>query len=364
MSYPGVGIIGEHVGWTAFSWVIVWLCIYKGVSVTGKVVYVTMGLPIIMIIVLVVRGATLPNAIDGIRLYVGSFDADQLVGGQIWQAALGQVFYSTGVGFGYYTAYASYNAANANAAQDAVIIACCNSIFEIAAGFAVFSVVGYLGITPASYGTVGSFSLGFITLPAGLAQMPGAQAWSVIFFFTLFMLAVSSAFVLHDVLVTCIADTDWGRKTPRIYITTGSVIIAFLISLIYTTEFGPGLLDAIDGNTNNLVLPATVFAECYGATVIYRCIDVFGQVGIPAFVVHQIGFVGGMVLGLILAHLVSVNAGLGAGFGLFAALAVVSVLIAKTPDSKPPGFWGRNQYSSRLWWLAFYSVSPIPPASS
>lgn len=48
-----------------------------------------MGLPIIMIVVLLVRGATLPNAVDGIRLYAGVFNGDQLACGQIWQQALG-----------------------------------------------------------------------------------------------------------------------------------------------------------------------------------------------------------------------------------------------------------------------------------
>lgn len=161
MTYPGFALIGEQVGWTAFSWFVVWLCIYKGVAVTGKVVYFTsvvsatlfllspvadiisrMGFPIVMIIVLLVRGVTLPNAVDGLRIYAGSFFGEKLQSGQIWQAALGQVFYSTGVGFGYYTAYASYNAVNANPAADALIIACSNSLYEITAGFAVFGIVG------------------------------------------------------------------------------------------------------------------------------------------------------------------------------------------------------------------------------
>lgn len=357
MSYPGTGLVGEHVGWNAFSWFIVWLCIYKGVSVTGKVVYVTMGLPIIMVIVLIARGATLPGSIDGIRLYVGQFNGGQLVGGQIWQDALGQVFYSTGVGFGYYTAYASYNAQNANAAQDAILICCSNSLFEISCGFAVFAVVGYLEMTPANTGQVGSFTLGFITLPEGLAQMPAAQVWSVLFFFTLFLLAVSSAFVMLDTIVTTLCDTDRGRRIPRIYVTTTTTIIAFLVSLIYCTEFGPALLDGIDMNTNNIVLPMAVFSECYAATVVYRSIDVVGQVGIPAFAVHQLGYLGGLLVGLLLAHNVSIAAGLGVGFGMYFGLVGLSVLVAKTPDSVPPRFWGRNMYLARLWWLAFYSVN-------
>jgi solute carrier family 6 GABA transporter-like protein 1 len=364
MSYPGASMIGEQVGWTAFSWIVVWLCLYKGVSVTGKVVYVTMGLPIIMIFILIVRGATLPNAIDGIRLFVGEFNGGQLAGGQIWQDALGQVFYSTGVGFGYYTAYASYNAQNANAVQDSVLICCCNSLFEIACALAIFCIVGFLGMTPENTGRVGSFSLGFITLPEGLAQMPGAQVWSVIFFFTLFMLAVSSAFVQIDCVITTLCDTDRGQRIKRVYISTTVIFIAFLISMIYNTEFGSPLLDAIDLNTNNIALPVVVFSECYAATVIYRSIDVIGQTGLVAFIVHQFGFLGGMALGLVLAHAVSIPAGIGAGFGLYFACFAISVLGAKTPDSIAPRFWGRNVFLSRAWWLAFYSVDIPQPSPS
>ncbi|PPJ56543.1 hypothetical protein CBER1_03909 [Cercospora berteroae] len=359
MSYPGMAMIGEQVGWNAFSWFVVWICIYGGTRVTGKVVYVTMGLPIVMVLVLIIRGATLPGAIDGIRLYVGEFNGGRLAAGQIWQDALGQVFYSTGVGFGYYTAYASYNANNANAVQDAVLICCCNSLFEISCGFAVFTIVGFMGLTPEVQGRVGSFVLGFITLPEGLAQLPAAQFWSVVFFFTLFLLAVSSAFVQLDTVVSILCDTDRGRKMPRVYVVTACTVTAFLVSMIYKTQFGPQLLDAIDMNTNNIVLPFVVFAECYGATVIYRSQDVIGQVGLLSFVIHQIGFLGGHFLGLIIAHMVSIPGGAGAGFGFFFLMVILSSLIGKIPDSKPPGFWGRNAFLARLWWLAFYSGNQL-----
>ncbi|KAI6814350.1 hypothetical protein KC367_g5586 [Hortaea werneckii] len=112
VSYPGTGLDGELVGWNAFSWFIVWMCICKGVGVTGRVVYISIGLPIVIMIILLGRGVSLPNAIDGIRLYWGEFNGSQLAGGALWQAATGQVFYSTGVGFGYFQGYASYNSAS------------------------------------------------------------------------------------------------------------------------------------------------------------------------------------------------------------------------------------------------------------
>ncbi|KAL2375517.1 hypothetical protein RJ035_008413, partial [Blastomyces gilchristii] len=147
-SYPGTALVGETVGWAAFVWFVVFLCMFKGVGLSGRVVYVTMGLPIVMIFVLLGRGVSLPNAVEGVKMYVGHWDSSKLASGQIWQAAAGQIFFSTGVGFGYFTAFASYNPTFANAVQDSIIIACCNSLYEVIGAFSVFGIVGYLGLKP------------------------------------------------------------------------------------------------------------------------------------------------------------------------------------------------------------------------
>lgn len=128
----------------------VWACMCGGVGVTGRAVYFTMALPIVMTIIILGRSVSLPNAVDGIRLYFATWNGDQLGRGQIWQTACGQVFFSTGVGFGYYISYASYNQKYANAVQDAFILVCSNCLFETVAAFAVFGVVGYLGISPSN----------------------------------------------------------------------------------------------------------------------------------------------------------------------------------------------------------------------
>ena len=97
-SYAGRGLIGETVGWCAFIWFCVWLCMFKGVGLTGRAVWVTMGLPLVMIIVLVGGSASLENSIVGVRYYFAEWHGSKLAGGKIWQAACGQVFFSIGVG--------------------------------------------------------------------------------------------------------------------------------------------------------------------------------------------------------------------------------------------------------------------------
>lgn len=357
-SYEGMALLGETVGWTVFTWFLVWVSIFRGVGLTGRVVYFTMGLPIVITIILIGRSLSLDNASRGVKLFWATWNSDKLADGQIWQTACGQVFFSTGVGFGYFTSYASYNQKYANAVMDSILIVSSNVLFENIAAFAVYGVVGFLGLFPEDGVRLGSFDVGFITLPLAVTQMPGANFWAVLLFFTLMVLGYSSAFAMVDALVTLVMDAQprWNRAL----VVTTIVVAFFLLSLPYCTEFGYYLLTGIDRWTNDVALVFVVWSECVTATTVYRWKDVMGQVGMPSFVTYNAGFFGGMLLGVVLAHAVSPAAGAGVGFGLFIACTVASLVIAKTPDSQPPKWWRRSIYTSRLWYLGFYSVRKPP----
>ncbi|KAF2452336.1 putative sodium/chloride dependent neurotransmitter transporter [Lineolata rhizophorae] len=359
--YPATGVLGEIAGWCAFTWFVVWLCMFRGVGLTGRVVYFTMGLPIVMAIILIGRSCSLENAGRGVKLYFGSWDSSQLGAGKIWQTACGQVFFSTGVGFGYYTAYASYNRKYSNAVQDAVIIVCSNCSFETIAAFAVFGVIGFLGMNPDEMDDIGSFTIGFLTYPAAIVEMPGANFWAVLFFFTLMLLGISSSFAMLDAVMTLIMDSEWGGKGKfsRPVVATTLVIASFLLSLMYCTEFGYYLMDGVDRWLNNITLVFVVWSECVAATVVYRYKDVVSEVGLPAYIAYNAGYFGGQVFGVAVAHAVIPAAGAGLGFGLYVLGFVVSLLIAKTPDQKAPSIWNKNVFLSRLWYLGFYQGNQL-----
>lgn len=363
LSYPGTGIVGETAGWTFFTWFIVWMCMFKGVGLTGRVIYSTMAMPLVMILILTVRSLSLPNASEGYRLYLGVWRTESLQGPGVWQDAFGQMFFSIGVGFGYFTSYASYSSKYSNAVQDAFIIALSNSAIEIIAALAVMGIIGFLQIEPDPANRLGTFSSGFFTYPEALAQMPGANFFSVVFFMTLFLLGLTSAFALFEVLVTMICDTDWGKRVPRWVVATAVAIMSFLISLIYCSEFGFYFLDSIDTFVNDLALFFTVWFESFFATTLYRWRDPVDQVGYVSYGLFNGGYFLAHFIGILVGHLVSPPAGAGVAFGIFIAGAVSSAFFGKAPTVAAPSFWGRSTVLSRFWYSAFYSVSDQHPAA-
>ncbi|KAL4931403.1 sodium:neurotransmitter symporter family protein, partial [Aspergillus undulatus] len=357
--YPGVALLGETVGWSAFIWFLIWISIFRGVGLTGRVVYWTMGLPIVTTIIFVGRSLSLENASEGVRLLWATWRGGQLASGTVWQTAVGQVFFSTGIGFGYFTSYASYNRKHSNAVMDALLICGSNVLFENFAAFAVFGVVGYLRRWPQDGERLGAFVVGFLTLPEAVLHMPGANFWAILLFFTLVVLGFSSAFVMLDAVATLIVDSG-HVKLSRPVIVTILTIVSFLMCLPYCTEFGFYLLDGIDRWVNNICLIFVVWSEVVSASTVYRWQDVVEHTGVYGFACYNFAYFGGQIIGVAVAHGKEDPAiGAGAGFGVYVFFSILAVLISKNPTTPAPSFWGRNVLLSRFWYLAAYSGNQI-----
>ncbi|KAL4971384.1 hypothetical protein BDW66DRAFT_155706 [Aspergillus desertorum] len=353
--YPGIGLLGETVGWSAFIWFLIWVSIFRGVGLTGRVVYWTMDLPVVTTIIIVGRSLSLDNASEGVRLLWATWRGGQLASGTVWQTAVGQVFFSRGIGFGYFTSYASYNAEHSNAVMDALLMCGSNVLFENFAAFAVFGAVGYLRRRLEDGLRLGAFVVGFLTLPEAVLHMPGSNSWAILLFFTLVVLGFSSAFVMLDAVATLVVDS--GLKVSRPVIVTALTIVSFLMCLPYCTEFGFYLLDGIDRWINNICLIFVVWSEVVSASTVYRWQDVVDQTGLSAFITYNFAYFGGQVIGVSVAHgTENPSFGAGAGLCVFVVFSMVSALIAKTPILRAPSFWGRNAILSRFWYLSAYSV--------
>jgi SNF family Na+-dependent transporter len=60
-------IVWTNVGYSVLTWFCIFCCLAFGLKWTGRVAYVTMGLPIVLLFVFLIRACTLTGASDGIR---------------------------------------------------------------------------------------------------------------------------------------------------------------------------------------------------------------------------------------------------------------------------------------------------------
>uniref|UniRef100_A0A8C5ENW8 Transporter n=1 Tax=Gouania willdenowi TaxID=441366 RepID=A0A8C5ENW8_GOUWI len=175
--------------------VVLYFSLWKGVKTSGKVVWVTATMPYVVLTVLLLRGVTLPGAIDGIKAYL-SVDFLRLCDAKVWIEAATQICFSLGVGFGVLIAFSSYNKFSNNCYRDAIITSSINSLTSFFSGFVVFSFLGYLSqkhnVALDKVARDGA-GLVFVIYPEAIATLPGSSVWAVIFFIMLLTLGIDSA---------------------------------------------------------------------------------------------------------------------------------------------------------------------------
>uniref|UniRef100_A0A8C2KUP3 Transporter n=1 Tax=Cyprinus carpio TaxID=7962 RepID=A0A8C2KUP3_CYPCA len=168
--------------------------LWKGVKSSGKVVYVTATMPYIVLLVLLIRGITLPGAMNGIRAYL-HIDLKKLNNPQVWIDAATQIFFSLGAGFGVLIAFASYNKFDNNCYRDAILTSSINCITSFFSGFAVFSVLGYMAhqhhVNIKDVAT--EAGLVFIIYPEAISTLPGSTFFAIVFFIMLLTLGIDSS---------------------------------------------------------------------------------------------------------------------------------------------------------------------------
>jgi len=251
----GPGILGSPVWLTvlmlAIVWVAIFFIIYRGAKITGKIAVWTVIIPWALLVILAVRGLTLPGAAEGLNFYL-SPDFSELGNAEVWFAAVSQVAFSLSVGMAGMFAYGSWIAKKADVSNNTVITAFSDSATAFFAGFAVFSTLGFLAQSlsvPISEVANSGLGLAFVTFPAAISMMPAANALlGVVFFFALFFLGIDSAFFLaHGGVVAPLMDKfGWGRfKT-----TLGVCLVCFVAGLLFCTQGGLYWLDIIDRATS------------------------------------------------------------------------------------------------------------------
>ncbi|KAG5837196.1 hypothetical protein ANANG_G00236720 [Anguilla anguilla] len=245
-------------------WVICYFCIWKGVKSTGKVVYFTATFPYLMLLVLLIRGLTLPGALQGVLFYLYP-DPTRLTDPQVWMEAVSQIFSSYSLGGGSLIVLGSYNNYNNNCYKDCFWLCLLNSGTSIVAGFAVFSVLGFMaheqGVAIEEVAESGP-GLAFIVPPSSSNDAP-TSAVGACFFIMIILLGLDSLFVMVEVVMTSVMD-----MFPRVLRRAGRreiflllfCLTCFILQLVMVTEGGMYVFQLFDYYAIN------------GACVLFLCV--------------------------------------------------------------------------------------------
>ncbi|KAK1895650.1 Sodium-dependent dopamine transporter [Dissostichus eleginoides] len=251
--------------------VLLYFSLWKGVKTSGKVVWITATMPYVVLTVLLIRGVTLPGAIDGIKAYL-SVDFLKLCDAQVWIDAATQICFSLGVGFGVLIAFSSYNKFSNNCYRDAIITSSINSLTSFFSGFVVFSFLGYLSqkhnVALDKVARDGA-GLVFVIYPEAIATLPGSSVWAVIFFIMLLSLGIDSAMGGMESVITGLMDEFKCLHKHRELFTLFIVVSTFLISLFCVTNGGMYVFTLLDHFAAGTSILFGVLIEAIGIAWFY-----------------------------------------------------------------------------------------------
>ena len=255
------GFRGTVVFTTLLAWAISFVVLYAGVKEgIEKANKVFMPLLIIILLIVMVRGITLPGAAEGLeKLFKPDFS--KILDGSVWVAAYGQIFFTLSIAFAIMITYSSYLPKKSDIVNNAFMTGLLNCGFSILAGITVFSIIGFMmhqagGELPARLSGV---FLAFATIPEAINQLPTMQVLiGVLFFLSLTFAGLSSLISINEVLIASFAEK---MNIPRRKVVIGYTIIAALASLVFTTGAGLYILDIVDHWINNFGIVLSGIAE-------------------------------------------------------------------------------------------------------
>jgi len=203
------GMNWELFGYLVLAWTIVGACVYRGAKSTGKAAYVTATFPLIVLVALVIRGVTLPGAVEGLKYYAIP-KLDKLIEPETWMAAASQILFSFSLCQGALTSLGSYNKWSFNSIRWTAKLAFLNSFASMFAGLAIFSILGHLsyqmGVSIDEVADKGP-GLAFIAYPRALSSLEmGPAFWNMMFFLMLFMLGIATQCAAVEGMITTIVD--------------------------------------------------------------------------------------------------------------------------------------------------------------
>ena len=260
------------------AWGLIYFCIRDGASSVGKVVKYTVFLPVLLLLIMAVKGCMMSGAAEGLKRF---FIPDLAAFGDasLWIDAVGQVFYSLSIMMAIMFAYGSYLDESSNLAEDCFIIAFSDAAISVLSGIVMFSTMGGVGMLDSMSSS--GIATAFIIYPQAIVNLTSIgwvnALFGVIFYMMLVTLAIDSAFSIVEGVSASVADKF--KVSPK-KVTVVICGIAAVISLIYATRAGLAWLDIVDNWTNQFNLIVIGIMECIAIGWCFNLDKVLAQINL------------------------------------------------------------------------------------
>ncbi|WP_434145447.1 sodium-dependent transporter [Photobacterium leiognathi] len=256
-----------------------------GIEKAGKIL---MPLLFIILIIVSVKGLTLPGAMAGLEfLFKPDFSK---IDSSVVLAALGQAFFSLSLGMGCMLTYGSYLRKKENLVQTTAMVTAMDTGVALLAGIAMFPAMFAFSMEPSA-----GPGLVFVVVPQLFAEMGGIGfILALLFFIGLSVAALTSSVSLLEVVVAYLIDEKgFSRVTAVISASIVMALLCILASLsiggLGPKLFDTGAFDIFDLLTDKIFLAVGGMLVCLFAGWRLDCSELKkeitndGKVSFPLF---------------------------------------------------------------------------------
>ncbi len=279
-------ILTNPFGAVVFTALFMILCmvIVQGGVDSGIEKFNKIGMPalFVMLLIIIVRALTLPNAVDGLKfMFVPGYavsagyitEAPDLI--TVLGTAGGQMFFSLSLAMGAILTYGSYLGKEENLVKNSAIIVFADTLIALLAGIAVIPAAVANGLNNGL--ARGEIALGgpkllFITLQDVFANMGKiGPLFGVIFYGLVLIAAISSAISLMETISAHWIDKDLQRgetDTRKRIVLIVSLLIMIPAALVAadglgSSKFYPAALLGIQGGVPDFIADWLDFMDCW-----------------------------------------------------------------------------------------------------
>jgi NSS family neurotransmitter:Na+ symporter len=163
---------------------------------------------------------------------------------QVWLAAAGQIFFTLSLGMGAIQCYASYLREEDDVALTGLSTTSANEFAEVVLGgsIAIPAAATFFGITATQViASQGTFYLGFASMPPVFEFMPLGQVLGALWFFLLFIAAITSVMALAQPMIAFLKD-EFGLPRGKAV----AILGALWLPSTHLCIFLSGSLDVMD----------------------------------------------------------------------------------------------------------------------